>query len=129
MSGAARYASIDLMPQHLRQQVLAKIGTAPVKKRSKYGAEPVLVDAIRFDSKREAAYYAKLKLRQLAGEIERFHRQVVFDLGGGIQYRCDFQVISTDGVEYIDVKGVKTKEFNLKRKLVRARYGVEIILV
>jgi hypothetical protein len=39
-------------------------------KRAKYGAEPTVVDGIRFDSKKEAARYQELKLLAKAGEIQ-----------------------------------------------------------
>jgi hypothetical protein len=43
--------------------------SAKPKKPSKYRNVPVTVDGIRFASKREAAYYCELKLREKAGEV------------------------------------------------------------
>ena len=135
MSGGLRYASVDQLPPQWRDAAAKQLGHAARrehhgKKRSKYGAQRVLVDGIWFDSKREARHYALLKHMQLAGEIKRFHRQVIFDLEGGVIYKCDFQVVlNDDSIEYRDAKGVKTKEFAIKRRMVRGRYGVEIILV
>ena len=48
--------------------------------RSKYRNVKVVVDGERFDSKREAQYWAELKLREKAGEIVNLQRQVKFDL-------------------------------------------------
>jgi hypothetical protein len=94
--------------------------------RSKYRNRRVKVDGITFDSVAEANYYGQLKLRVAAGDIKRFHRQVIFDLAG-VTYRCDFQVIHNDGtVEYIDVKGAMTKAYIRSKKQVLAMYGVEI---
>lgn len=136
---ALRLASIDLLPPAHRESARRQLGIAsprepatatPKKRRSKYGAESVVVDGIRFDSKRESKRYLLLKDRMARGEITRFHRQVRFDLEGGVLYICDFLVFHNDGsVVYEDSKGVRTKEFNMKRRMVRARYGVEIELV
>jgi hypothetical protein len=129
-----RFASLDVLPPNLRAQAQRQLGMPsarePKTKRSKYGAKRVNCDGILFDSKREARYYEGLKARVAAGEIKRFHRQVSFDLEGGVIYRCDFLVIHNDDrIEYVDAKGVRTKEFNMKRRMVRARHGVEIVLV
>lgn len=104
---------------------------APAKpRRNKYGAERVKVDGIWFDSKREAKHFEKLKRLRAAGEVKNFWRQVIFDLEGGIIYKLDFLVVLADGsIDYRDVKGRETEGFKLKRKLVRARYGIEISLV
>ena len=40
----------------------------------KYGAEPVVVEGIRFDSTVEAARWGELLLRERAGEITHLHR-------------------------------------------------------
>jgi hypothetical protein len=97
---------------------------------SKYGAKATVSGGIRFDSKREARTFERLVLLKQAGEVRSFHRQVIFDLPGGVIYRLDFLVFFTDGrVGYWDAKGVQTKEFRIKRRLVRAECGVEIELV
>lgn len=136
MSGRLRWPSTAAMPDGMRKLVETQHPTPaptgkPTKPRNgKYNAEPVYIDSIRFDSKREGRYYEALKLRQAAGEIRHFHRQVLFDLEGGVIYRCDFQVIHADNtVEYVDAKGVETKEFKMKMRMVRARYGIEVTLV
>lgn len=132
---ALRFASVDVLPPTLRAAYEAQYGVAapraaarePTAKRSKYGATAVHVDGIRFDSKREARVYERLKRLRELGEVDRFHRQVVFDLPGGVIYRLDFLVIFADGrIGHWDAKGVETKEFKIKRRLVRATYGVEI---
>jgi len=100
---------------------------SPPKRKNKYSAKAVRIDDIRFDSTAEGKRYAELKQLQQAGEVIRFHRQVIFDLPGGTQYRVDFQIFWTDGrVTYEDVKGVQTETFRLKRRQVRALYNVEI---
>lgn len=46
----------------------------------KYKNNPVELDGIKFDSKREARRYAELKLLERAGEITGLQRQVKFEL-------------------------------------------------
>ncbi len=135
--GALRYSSLGCMPDSMRAAVERQHGQLPPAtprepkaRAGKYNAKPTHSGGIRFDSKREARYFERLNLLQQSGEVSHFHRQVIFDLEGGVVYRCDFQVIFADGrVEYHDAKGFETKEFRIKRRMVRARYGVEIVTV
>ena len=100
------------------------------KKRPKYNAKKTVVDGIKFDSKKEAAYYVELKLRKRAGEIVFFLRQVPFHLPGNTVYRVDFQEFHADNtVHFIDVKGYSTKGFIRAKKQVEAIYPVEIEVV
>jgi len=100
-----------------------------VPKKGKYGAHAVVVDGIRFDSKREARYYEALKLRVAAGEVLFFLRQVPFHLPGGTKLVVDFEIHEADGrVRYVDTKGVQTKEFRIKKREVEHHYPVEIEL-
>ena len=95
--------------------------------RHKFQAIPTEVDGIRFASKKEAQYYQELKLRQAAGLVLFFLRQVPFHLPGNIRYVCDFQEFLTDGeVRFVDVKGYKTDMYKLKVKQVKDVYGVTI---
>ena len=50
------------------------------KHRSKYRNIRTVIDGIDFMSKREANYYATLKIRERAGEIKNIRRQVPFIL-------------------------------------------------
>lgn len=99
-------------------------------KPSKYRNVKTVVDGITFDSKAEARYYGELKLLQAAGEVRYFLRQTPFHLPGGVTYRADFLVFYPDGREaVVDVKGVITKEFAIKKKLVEATYPVKVEVV
>ena len=93
---------------------------------NKFGAKKTAVDGIRFDSRKEAARYCELKRLEQIGEIERLELQPKFELlpsfvyDGkkirGLVYRADF-VYYKDGVKYIeDVKGFRTKEYQIKKK-------------
>ena len=105
-------------------------------KRSKYGAQKTVVDNIRFDSKREAEYYAELQLRARAGEVVGVELQRPFPLivGNGEvigTYKSDFCYFDCveDRFRVIDVKGYDTAVSKLKRKIVRAVYGVEVEII
>lgn len=100
----------------------------PVKK-SKYNNERIRVDGILFDSKLEADFYSDLKLQLKAGVIRGFCRQPEFILVEGfgarkpVIYKADFIVFRKDGTaEIIDVKGMETEVFKMKRKLFQSRY-------
>lgn len=94
---------------------------------SKYHAKKTVVDGIEFDSAKEAKRYAKLREMEEAGEIQDLRLQVPFELlpsfeCDGVKYRgmryiADF-VYYRDGKQVVeDVKGVKTPEYKLKKKL------------
>ena len=92
-------------------------------KRHKYNAKATVVDGIRFDSQKEARYYCELKLRQAAGEVIGFFRQVPIHLPGGTILRIDFlEFHSDDTVHVVDVKGMETAEFKIKKREVEAAY-------
>lgn len=87
--------------------------------RHKYRAVKTEIDGIRFDSKKEAAYYVQLKKRVLAGEVITFLRQTPFHLPGGVRYVVDFQEFHSDGtVHFVDVKGMQTESFKAKKRMV-----------
>lgn len=105
---------------------------------SKYHARKTVVDGIEFDSRREADRYAELKLLQRAGKITDLMRQVTYVLiprqkkpSGGyerpVTYTADFVYIDRDGHTVVeDVKGVKTQQYIIRRKLMLREYGIEI---
>ena len=97
--------------------------------RKKYRNQPTVVDGIRFDSKREAAYYTHLKLRVLAGEIRYFLRQVPIHLPGGTRLVVDFLEFHRDGsVHYVDTKGRETEAFKVKRREIQHHYPITVEL-
>lgn len=104
-------------------------------KRSKYGAQKTLLDGILFDSKAEANFYAALKQREKAGDVTDIERQREYDLMvNGVlvaRYRADFvffdRILCARRV--VDVKGVATKDFRLKAKLMKACFGIEVEVV
>ncbi len=102
---------------------------------SKYNAIPTHVDGLRFASKREAKRYNELKLMQQGGEIVALEIQPKFPLIVNAQklgsYIGDFRYRDTATGDLIveDVKGVRTDVYRLKKKLIKALYGVEIVEV
>lgn len=103
------------------------------KKRSKYRNEKTRVDGITFDSQAEANRYCELKALQQAGVIEwfilqpRFLLQEGFQKGditfGKIEYVADFLIRWSDGTNTVeDVKGMRTREYRMKRQMFERRY-------
>lgn len=104
------------------------------KKPSKYRNCRTVVDGIAFDSTAEAKRWGVLKLLQAGGQISRLQRQVNFPIviDGALvtTYRADFVYFEDNHRVIEDVKGFRTKEYILKKKLVEACYrGVTIIEV
>jgi hypothetical protein len=96
----------------------------------KFHARPTDVDNIKFASRKEARYYKELILRQKAGEVLFFLRQTPIHLPGGVKYVCDFQVFLSDGtVQFVDVKGMETDIFKLKKKQVEELYPIQLTIV
>ena len=115
---------------------------------SKYRNKKCVVDGMVFDSVKEKNRYGVLKALEDAGEIQGLRRQVEFLLipeqrepdtvgvRGGVHrgkllerkvvYIADFTYFKGD--EYIveDVKGMRTPDYVLKRKLLLHIYGFRV---
>lgn len=108
--------------------------------RSKYHNKKIVLDGIEFDSKVEALRWCDLKVLNKAGHITNLERQVEFELipsqkdpatgkhaERAVKYVADFVYNDKDGNMVVeDVKGVKTKDYIIKRKLMLYKYGVRI---
>ena len=101
----------------------------------KYNNVKTEVNGILFDSKKEAKYYGILRLKQKAKLIDSFEMQIKYDIIVNDHkigfYKADF-VTYKDGkvLEVIDVKSEMTKKlpvYRLKKKLIKAIYGFEIV--
>ncbi len=127
-------------------------GSIPMAWRNfnKYRNTKTEVDGIVFDSKKEAARYNELKRLESMGEIKDLKRQVRYELlpeqrepdsigkrgavknGKIIERECvyfaDFVYTRTeDGKTVVeDTKGMRTKDYILKRKMMLYFYGIRI---
>lgn len=100
---------------------------------NKYNNIKTVVDGIKFDSKREAYYYLYYKRLQETKIISNLKLQtpIKFDIDGKhiFTYKADFEYEDEYGHHYIDVKGVETPVFRLKKKLIEAKYKIIIEIV
>ena len=120
------------------------------KAGNKYHAKKIEVDGEIFDSKREAARYIELQYLQRAGKISGLQRQKKFVLipaqyepestgprGGRIKgkllerevaYYADFVYFDEEAKDFVieDTKGVSTKDYIIKRKLMLWLNGYQI---
>lgn len=109
-----------------------KIEFVDEPKRNKYSAIKTEVDGIIFDSKKESNRYVELRLRQRAGEIEGLRLKPSFDLivNGELicKYVSDFLYFENGEriVEDVKSRATRTRAYSIKRKLMRAIYGIEI---
>lgn len=109
------------------------------KRRSKFNVDMSAagklartVDGIVFHSKREAARYRVLKAWENAGVISGLRRQVrfTFELRGVVicAYVLDFLYQLRDGsLIHEDVKGARTGEYAIKRRLMKAIYEIDVM--
>lgn len=113
------------------------LATNPVQDRkSKYGNLKTEYNGYVYMSKKEANYAQELdflmKAKNPRDKVVSYERQVPFQItvnGKKIcKYLADFKVLYADGhTEIIDVKGVRTNIYTLKKKLVEALFDIEII--
>lgn len=107
-----------------KDQALAPVSA---KRASKYNN----VKVGEYDSKKEAVRAQELELLQKAGEINNLRHHTVFDLvvNGVIigKYESDFDYYNPHAYVVEDAKGVRTDVYKLKKKLMKAIHGIEIL--
>lgn len=134
-------------------QLKAAYGKPKARGSSKYHAEKITVNGITFDSKKEARRWLELTALEQAGKIHGLRRQVKYLLipeqrencaeryksgpkkgqfkpGRVLERECayyaDFDYYE-DGTHVVeDVKGVRTKEYRLKKKMLLYTYQIRI---
>ena len=96
------------------------------------------MDGMTFDSVKEYRRFCELRLLERAGEVAELRRQVKFELLPSqrvdgkvverpVTYIADFVYTDKDGRQVVeDTKGVRTKEYIIKRKLLLHKYGIRI---
>ena len=100
---------------------------------SKYGnVKTVTSDGIKHDSIKEANRWCELKLLERAGAIQDLERQVKFfllpkqDGERPVYYIADF-VYTENGKKIVeDAKGMRTKDYKLKKKMMLYFHGIKI---
>jgi hypothetical protein len=115
---------------------------------SKYHSKKVIINGVRFDSRREARRWNELLLLERAGKITDLKRQVEFELipaqrepdtigvRGGVKkgkvieqkcsYVADFTYMENGKLVVEDTKGVRTRDYILKRKMLLYFHGIRI---
>jgi hypothetical protein len=102
---------------------------------SKYRAQPVEIDGIRFASKAEGRRYSQLRLLESAREIKDLELQPSYPIEiNGVKvctYKADFRYFDRLTGKHVveDVKGFLTPVFRLKKKLLKAAYGIDVLEV
>jgi hypothetical protein len=112
--------------------------------QNKYHNKKVTYNGITFDSRKEAVRYQELILLQRAGEIHSLELQKEFELlpaiyegnngkkgkciERAVKYKADFVYRDKDNFLIVeDVKGHRTKEYILKRKMMLFLKGIRIV--
>lgn len=119
-----------------------------MRAKSKYHNRKITRDGVTFDSRKEFRRYEELQLLQQAGEIKNLRRQVKFVLiptqrepniigpRGGVKkgrllerecaYIADFVYTENGETVVEDTKGMKTKDYIIKRKLMLYVHNIRI---
>lgn len=109
---------------------------SPYKRQyNKYGNQQREYNGIAFDSKAEMLRYIQLKNMEDSGEIFNLRMQVPYILQPSfkynghmiraIKYVADFVYYDKTGIQHVeDVKGVETKEYMIKRKMMLSVHGI-----
>ncbi|WP_321865698.1 DUF1064 domain-containing protein [Paraburkholderia tropica] len=124
-----------------RPQRVAAMKAPASPRAAKYGNVKVEHDGIKFDSKRELKRYHELVAMQARGEIAELERQVVFVLAcpvviagrkrPALRYVADFvyERPCAEGQIVEDAKGRITEGYRIKRHLMKAVHGLDIVEV
>ena len=119
-----------------------------MRAKSKYHNRNITRDGVTFDSRKEFRRYEELQLLQQAGEIANLRRQVKFVLiptqrepsqigtRGGVKkgkllerecaYIADFVYTENGKIVVEDTKGLRTKDYIIKRKLMLYVHNIRV---
>lgn len=129
----------DLPPKY-QKQADQKMAQQAKAKASKYGNRKETRGELKFDSAKEARHFDSLMLLLKAGAISELKIQPQFTLSEAyttiegvhvraIRYVADFSYKNPSGelvVEDVKSPATKTRVYEIKRKLMRERFGIEI---
>lgn len=104
---------------------------------NKYRNRKTVLDGVMYDSAKEARRGAELRLMERAGLIKDLCAQVKYTLIPAqkrdgkiverpVTYVADFVYTENGETVVEDVKGVRTKEYIIKRKLMLWEYGIRV---
>lgn len=149
-----RIDSLSDLPQKYQEQAMIQCAeqkgkkiAAEKKKENKFHNQPVVTVNHHFDSRKEERRFYELLVLLRAGEIwelklqEDFTLQEAFTDPDGrriraIRYRADFTYkrMGSDGkvekvVEDVKSRATRTKDYIIKKKLMKERLGIDIIEV
>lgn len=106
---------------------------------NKYNARKITLNGQKFDSQHELDRWCELSLLQRGKVISELRRQVKFELipkqyengklvERAVSYIADFTYTDRKTGQMVveDAKGVKTKEYIIKRKLMLKEHGIRI---
>lgn len=107
-----------------------------LKKRSKYGNVQANYNGKKYHSSLEARYAQYLDMMKKVSDpktgVRRWYGQVKYPIEVNSQLVCnyiaDFLIEYKDGHKEVhDTKGYITETYRIKKKLMRAVYGIEIV--
>lgn len=139
--GRGMNIDINRLSPAAQAQIARKLGQQiqEAERRQKYNAQPDTRGDIRFDSRKEARRYDDLMLLLKAGKIRDLKLQPQFTLQEAyttpdgkrvraIRYQADFSYQTDAGIVVEDVKSkaTKTRVYEIKKKLMQERFGIEI---
>lgn len=106
---------------------------------SKYHSRKITIDGVTYDSKKEYDRYRELSFLEDVGFIHDLKRQVKFELlpsqrdlitgkviERSVSYIADFVYFEGHKMVVEDVKGIRTKDYILKRKMLLYFHGMRI---
>lgn len=107
------------------------------RSNAKYGNRKVTADGQTFDSRKEYRRFCELRLLEKAGEVADLRCQVRFELlpaqridgkvvERSVTYIADFTYTENGQTVVEDTKGIRTKEYILKRKMMLFFHGIVI---
>lgn len=114
-----------------------RIITRKIGKPNKYFAKKTVAMGLKFDSRWEAERWGQIKSMERAGIVTNLDRQIKFPIVMNDIKICDYiadfvyDLKNEDGtISHIveDAKGVLTPEFRLKKKMMLAVHGIDILL-
>lgn len=150
---AQRQIAEKLLQNKHEKEIERHLKHFDIKEPRKYRNQPTMRGNIRFDSKKEARRYDELILMLKAGKIRNLKLQPEFTLQEAyttpegeriraMKYRADFSYERIIGyytdvapsdipkyaliVEDVKSRATKTRVYEIKKKLMQERFGIEI---